>query len=271
MNARSFFNQHLVFRFNEFKAYMEGREEGVTEKNCYMTLYNYCKKGKLIHVRKGLYAVVSDYLYDTKTIHPFLIAGKATDDAILAYHTALESHGIAYTDFNEHTYLTKRRTNDFLFQNQRYRTIYLPSLSKINKRVETIIVEGVTLRRTDLERTLVDVLDRPNLSGGWEEVIRSLDRITRFNAVQAIDYALSLQRASIVAKLGYFLEHQRPDYLHIDSSLLERMLLHIPKRPYYIERKSSVGQGTYIKKWKIIVPDYLHYRQWEEPEHDINN
>lgn len=248
---------------------MESREQGITESNCYMTLYNYCKKGKLTHIRKKLYVVnLSPY---QAPINPFLVAGKATDDAVLAYHTALESHGVAYTDFNEHTYLTAHRTNDFTFQDQRYRAIYRPlDRDTEDPWVETITLLGIAIRRTNLERTIVDILDRPNISGGWEEVMRSLDRITSFNASRAVDYAISRNRASLAAKLGYFFD-QRPDYLRVDLKITERLLLHIPKRPYCVGRQASVGQGTYTKKWQIIVPDYLHKRQWEEPDYDIDH
>lgn len=275
MYASDFFNKHLVFRFSEFKQFMGNRVQGVTEKNCYMTLYRYCKKGKLAHVRKGLYVVTHDTPYNAIAINPFLVAGKATDDAVLAYHTALESHGVAYTDFNEHTYLTEHRTNDFTFQNQHYRAINKKAsfgqVDAINMGNETITMLGIPIMRTDLERTIVDVLKRPDISGGWEEVMRSLDRITVFDAARAVDYVLASGLASVVAKLGYFFEHQRPAYLRVEPAIVERLLPHIPKRPYYIDRESTKGQGTYIKKWQIIVPTYLHKRQWEEPEYDFNH
>lgn len=273
MKVRDFFNNHLIFRFSEFKHFMEEREQGFTPKNCYMTLYNYCKKRKLSHVRKELYVVNSENRYQSMTIPPLLIAGKASEDAILAYHSALESHGLAYTDFNEQTYLSGQRSNSFYFQNQHYRAIYRPSLIHHDKQplgIENHVLLGHEIKRTNLERTLVDVLDRPEISGGWEEVIRSLDRITVFDVSLAVEYALSLNHASIVAKLGYYLEHQRSEYFQIDSAIIERLIHKIPKRPYYIDRKSSMGSGSYIKKWQIIVPDYLHKRQWEEPENDID-
>ncbi|MDF1796945.1 MAG: hypothetical protein P1U63_10455 [Coxiellaceae bacterium] len=269
MNIIDFFNAHLIFRFDEFKQYMQKREQGAKEKNCYMTLYNYCQKGKLAHVRKGLYVVMNEGSYQSSLIPPLLIAAKATDDAVLAYHTALEAHGVAYTDFNEHTYLTAKRTNTFSFQNQHYRAVYNPSVSYKKLGIEQVKKFGVTILQTTLERTIVDVLDRPNISGGWEEVFRSVEHIVLFNEQFAVDYALSLKRASIVSKLGYFFD-RRPEHLLIDPNAVERLLLHIPKRPYYIDRKSTVGKGTYIKKWQLIVPDYLHNQQWEEPGNDID-
>jgi predicted transcriptional regulator of viral defense system len=268
MKAKAFFNQHVIFRFEEFLLAAE-KEEGVsvaTANNVRTVLHRYCKNGKLLNVRKGLYVVVSDQTYQSNIINPFLVIGKATDDAVIAYHSALESHNIAYTDFNEQMYITSHQTNDFDFQHQHYHAVYHKKHHLNNTAgdgIETITIMGTEIRRTTLARTVVDVLNRPNVSGGWEEVIRSLDRITSFDVLSAVNYALSLKRASIVAKLGYFLENQS-QYFKVDSSILNQLLINIPKQPYYIDR-TTTGSGIFFKKWKIIVPAYLHERQWEEP------
>ncbi len=268
MDAKAFFNQHVIFRFEEFLAAAE-KEDGLsvaTANNVRTMLHRYCKNGKLLNVRKGLYVVVSSQTYQSNIINPFLVIGKATDDAVIAYHSALESHNIAYTDFNEHMYITCHQTSDFFFQNQQYHAIYHKEhdLNNIAKDgIETITVMGTGIRRTSLARTVVDVLNRPNVSGGWEEIVRSLDRVTSFDASFAISYALSLGRASIAAKLGYFLENQS-QYFRVDSSILNQLLINIPKQPYYIDR-STIGKSIFFKKWQIIVPKYLHERQWEEP------
>lgn len=39
---------------------------------------------------------------------------------------------------------------------------------------------GVNIKVTSLARTIVDVLDRIDLAGGWEEVWRVLDTVTVF-------------------------------------------------------------------------------------------
>ena len=273
MTVKNFFNGRQVFRFEEFRCFMLDQTPSVTDKNCYMTLYNYCRSGRLTHIRKGLYAVNSDNEFQSSIISPLLIASCATTDALLAYHTALESHGVSYTHFNEHTYLTARRTTAFSFQNQHYQPIYKPKAQQKKSAslgIEKIKLSGTEVRRTSLERTIVDVLDRPDLSGGWEEVIRSLDRVTIFDVAFAIDYALSFERASLIAKLGYFIE-QRPDYLKVETKFSDYLLPHIPKQVYYIDRNSTEGNGIYFKKWQLIVPKYIHERQWEEPEHDFDN
>ncbi|MFN7096137.1 MAG: hypothetical protein ACK4PR_01045 [Gammaproteobacteria bacterium] len=242
----------------------------ITHHNLQMQLYRYCKQNKLTNVRRGLYVVNSTQTFHSNIINPLLVAGKATDDSVLAYHSALESHNIAYTDFNEHTYLTSVQTSDFDFQNQHYRAILNKNLNahNLSQCIEPINIMGIKIYRTSLERTIVDVLDKPEISGGWEEVFRSLERITIFKPELTIEYAISLNKANIIAKLGYFLE-ERPGYLKIDAKIIKRLLSYIPKQPYYLDRK-SIRKGKYIKKWQIVIPNYLLNREWEEPNNDID-
>lgn len=59
-------------------------------------------------------------------IDPYLIASKATADTIIAYHTALEFHGIAYTAFNEFTFLVNRQISSFNYESQHFRAVMQP-------------------------------------------------------------------------------------------------------------------------------------------------
>jgi predicted transcriptional regulator of viral defense system len=64
---------------------------------------------------------------------------------------------------------------------------------------------------TSLERTLVDVLDRPYLCGSWEEIWLSLESIEYLDMDQVLKYAFLLANSTTIAKLGFFLEtHREP-------------------------------------------------------------
>lgn len=265
-NPKDFFDRNPVFRYETFKSFMQ--ERGVQrEASIRQLLGYYHHKGKIIHVRRLLYAVTPSPTQPG--IDSYLIAANATQDAILGYHTALEIHNLAYTHFDELVYLTEIPGRGFTFQNQHYRPICQPKIL-INKKqtgygIATIERNGITVKVTDLERTVVDVLDRPDLSGGWEEVIRSLDHLVNFNAQKIIDYALLLNKASVAAKVGYFLE-QLPKHLAVSAEKLNLLLPHIPKNPYYIDtNQKGKGKGEYIAKWKLIIPSYIIKRAWEEP------
>jgi len=264
----AFFKQYPVFRFSEFKAHVKHHEPKASVQNCHRALYYHCKKNALVSVRKGLYVVNDEY--NPIDVTPFAIAGKVTEDAVIAYHTALESHHIAYTSFNSHVFLTKQSTFSFDFQGQNYRAVST-KFAKDNKEyrdfgIERITVDNVAINRTNLARTIVDVLDRSSLSGGWEEVWRSLDSVVSFDAAFAVEYALALGKASVIAKLGYFFD-QRPEHLSIAPSVVNQLIPYAPKNLYYINRNLPKESRVYIKKWSLVIPSYLHNREWEEPDY----
>lgn len=266
MSISAFLNSHPVFRYETFKAFMQ--ERGVSNKaSIRQSLSYYHSTGKIIRVRRLLYMVAPQN--QNQGYDPYLIASQATQEAVLAYHTALELHGLAYSTFEELTYLTNFPSHGFSFDNQHYRPICQPKSLIATKKtlfgVEILQRGSLSIRVTSLERTLVDVLDRPNLSGGWEEVMRSLDHLVNFDPQKIVDYVLLLKKSGLVSKVGYFLE-QLPKHLAVHTTYIDTLLRHIPKQPYYMDgSQNKKSKGRYIKKWKLIVPEYIADRKWEEP------
>lgn len=81
---------------------------------------------------------------------------------------------------------------------------------------------GLSVRVTSLEHTLVDVLDRPDPGGGWEEIWRSLEMVEFFDLDVVIEYTLLLENATTAAKVGFFLE-QHKEALMVEVSHLESL------------------------------------------------
>jgi predicted transcriptional regulator of viral defense system len=214
---------------------------------------------------------LSPRLVKEQWIDPYLITSKVSMDAVIAYHTALELHGIAYTTFNELIFLSKRQILPFTYEAQRFRSVLLPKMliQKGNAEfgIEGISRNGMPIKLTSLERTIVDVLDRPDLGGDWEEVWRSLDNITSLNMNKIVEYALLLGNSTTIAKLGFFLE-QRPSHFAVDEKYIQQFLLHLSKQPHYMNRNQRSG-GKYIEKWQLFIPLSIINRTWEEP--DVEN
>ncbi len=264
MKIKEFFEAHPVFRYEEFAAFMTAL--GTTRPESWRQQLSYHQKaGHLIHLRKFLYAVKPMFSQEI-TVDPYLIANKITPDTVLAYHTALELHGIAYTTLSEFTVLTTHQTQTFTFEGQRFRAVIKPNLlfdNNSNYGIETVKRSGMIIKITSLERCIVDIIDRPDLGGGWEEVWRSLDNITRFDANKVIEYTLLLKNATTVSKVGFFLE-QFPPHLAVDKNIIKKLLPYIPKQAHYMNRAERKG-GKYFKKWRLIVPLSIINRSWEEP------
>ena len=77
------------------------------------------------------------------------------------------------------------------------------------------------LNVTTLERTLVDVMDRPKYSGSWEEKWRSLETVEFFNLDEVVEYAKHLGNATTTAKVGFYLEQHREE-LMVPDEIIDR-------------------------------------------------
>lgn len=125
----------------------------------------------------------------------------------------------------------------------------------------------MTIQVTNLARTFVDVLDRIELSGGWEEVVRSISNMAVLDVDTVINYCLLLDNRILAAKVGFFLE-QRHGAFTVSNDLLKPLLEKKPLTPQSLVSHEREG-GKLIKKWNLILPLQVLKKSWEEPDHDI--
>lgn len=265
MRLDRFFSSHPIFTTVEVAEYLSGSgSANPLTRNSLLTYHE--KRGRILRVRRGLYAVVP---FGTDAgdaaVDPFVVAAKLADDAVLAYHTALAFHGKAYSVHRRYEYLTSTAAQAFRFRTYEFRPVRFPkSLESAHRTqfgVTTAERVGVSVRVTNLERTLVDVLDRPALGGGWEEIWRSLESVEFFDLDRVIEYALLLNNATTTAKVGFYLQQHR-ETLMVEESHLARLRKHRPKEPHYAEPKNRRG-GKLLAEWNLIVPEALVERAWE--------
>ena len=266
MRLSDFFATHPVFRVEEAVEFLE--EHGTANPSTRRELLAYHRRqGHILSVRRGLYVVVPPGATpETCPVDPFLIAAKITGDAVVAYHTALAFYGKTYSVFDRYYYLAARRSPPLTFRSYGFQVVLFPKRLR-SHRQEIVYVEtherlGVPVYVTALERTLVDVLDRPDLGGGWEEVWRSLSSIEYVDPDKVVDYALRLDNATTAAKVGFFLERHR-DMFMIEDAHLRPLHDHRPRNPHYMvrgERKS----GRYVSEWNLVVPQDVFNESWAE-------
>lgn len=253
-----------MFTTSEFTEYLGGEENKNKSTRDNLLAYH-VKNGNLVRVKKGLYAVVSsgvsaaDYSAD-----PYLLASKMAQDAVLAYHTALDFHSKSYSVFNKFLYLTTRSVKDVSFRNYQFTPVRPPKSLLDKRRSNYGVIKseryGMEVKVTSLERTLVDLFDRPDFGGGWEEVWRSLESVEFYNINEVVEYALLLGKASTVAEVGYFLEKNEKRFF-VNKSDLQTLKNEIPKQPHYMDKKLK---GSLVKQWNLIVPDKIHRKAWSE-------
>ena len=266
MGLREFFDRKPVFTRHELAAYLDkshSRRPGTRSQ----VLAYHLRNGNLVRVRNGLYAAVPPGgSPGTFPVDPYLLAGKMADDAVLAFHTALEVQGKAHSVFERFFYLTGGSPRPVHFRSYRFHSVRFPKPLRDKGEevfgVKTMDRSGVDIRVTSLERALVDLLDRPDLGGGWEEIWRSLESVEYFDLQEVIDYALLLENATTAAKVGFFLSQHR-ERLMVGDADLERLREHRPRQPHYMD-KGGRGTGTLVREWNLVVPTRLLDHSLEE-------
>ena len=258
MKYAKFFRNHPVFTSEEFRKFMNGKGR-VGERTLESVLAYHIKAGHIVKVRRGLYA-------SAEGVSLFPIASRVVKDAVLAYHTALEFHGYAYSLWRLYLYSSANPTAPFRFRGYDFKGVMFPKALR-DAGLETFGVvtekrQGVDVRVTGLERTLVDVFDRPDLSGGWEEIWRSLETVEFLDLDKVVEYAALLGNATTAAKVGLFLEQHRKMF-RVKEPHLRALFGLKPKKPHYMER-SLRQAGRFVARWNLIVPEDVLERRWEE-------
>jgi len=267
MRLENFFALYPVFTREEYVAFMNS--QGFLNSNTQRELLVYhVKKGHVIKIRRGLYAVVSRAVSDPNNmpVDAYLIAGRVMKDSLLSHHTALDFHGVAYSIY--HTFYFYSHSAIKSFQHQGNAFFRIPfSKTLIEKKQEFLGAkkqdrQGLDICVTSLERTLVDILDRPELAGGWEEIWRSFGMVATLDLDLILKYSLVLDNATTTAKVGFFLETHQKEFA-VTEKHLAQLEQHIPRGKHYMDRK--IGQNNkLIKRWNLIVPVNVLVKNWEE-------
>lgn len=261
-----FFAAHPVFTHAEFVEAHTAR--GRSERTSNSLLRWYLGTGRLLRIRRGLYATVPTGLDDSAfSPDPYLIVAKSRDDAVVAYHTALSFHGKAYSVWRRYQCLTAERARPFTYGAQEFVSLQAPfqirSLPDFGGGVTRRPHAGGEVRVTTLERTLVDLLHAPEHGGGWEEIWRSLEMVEFFDLHAVVDCTLRLRSALTAARVGFFLEQHREQWM-VEEAHLEPLLQHAPRQPRYLSPQRTPGK--LIPRWNLVVPDSVLQRRWEDPQ-----
>lgn len=264
MRSLDFFATHPVFRHAEFMEARAARSRSVHTSN--NLLAQHLDTGRLLRVRRGLYAAVPRGMDPAQvSVDPYLVASHVADDAVVAYHAALQFFGKAHSLWRRFHYLTHNRPRPFSVRGLEFVGVQAPAAvrSRPDWGGQIIGVEhaGAQVRVTTLERTLVDVLAEPSRGGSWEEIWRSLAMIEYCDLEAVITYTLALGSALSAARVGFFLEQQREVWM-VEETHLEALRAHAPAQPRYFD--STRQPGRLVPRWNLIVPEYILHRGWEE-------
>ena len=259
--AHKFFFENKVFTLQQFATAL-----GNPLPTCYIMLSKHVKTGNVVRLKNGLYASIPSGADPAKyPIDPYIIISALADDTVIAYHSALQFRGLAYSARFQHIFQSNHKILEFTFRQDRFKAVQFPKSlpeSSHNLYVDCVDYNGMMVRVTSKERTLVDTLDRINISGGLEEVWRSLSNLQNIEIEKILHFVLLLNNSTTIAKVGFYLQTRKSDW-KISEKDLDKLKTRLPKSTHYLDRGKRSG-GKYIKEWRIVVPNELLSQSWEE-------
>ncbi len=263
MTVLDFLAAHPVFTRLEFGTFLQQKGVG-SARTAESHLLRHLASGRIGRVKRGVYfAAGPGETADRTSLDFLLLASRLTPDAVLAYHTALEAHGYAQSLFERLFFLTASKAKPVAFRGRHFVPVVPSARLRRKKKAFVFCTEverrGLPCRVTTVERTLVDVLDRPDLAGGLEEAWRSLAGIPMFDLEVVVEYVRLCGQGTLAAKVGLFLE-QHQEALGVPTEILERLRRMRPRQPHYLDRRF---RGRLASGWNLIVPSPILSREWE--------
>ena len=254
-----FFSANPVFRRPEYAAAVGRQPE---DKVVTAMLAQHLQAGNIRRIARGVFASVPKHAdAATWSIDRFLAASRLRLGGTIAYHSALELHGYAYTEGHDVQVIAKGEPGLFEAAGFACRFVRPPRGFAPPDGVTVVDRLGQVVRVTTIERTIADLFDRYDLAGGAEELFNSLDLVVRIDALALVRYALALGKATAAGAVGFWLEREQ-SRLDVPDAALEALRALMPRQPRYVLGTKS-GEGMTAKDWNVILPVDVIERRFE--------
>lgn len=212
-------------------------------------------QGKLVRIRQGLYAAKNVFDPYEKDTDRYIVASKIKSDYYLGFHTALELYGAAYSEFNSVHVAVLRNSyfQPFVFEGLKYVPV-TREVNDVETEVQGMTRKDHTIHISSPSRTLVDCIDRFELCGGYEEVIKSLQGLGGVDIGGVIKILDVYDKDILNRAVGYILSvliDDSPYYGHISEEDLASIKDRIKKNKRYLVQNTPSKNVDY---WNLYVP-----------------
>lgn len=244
----SYFNkiEQYCFDHNEAKKALPDSSESALKE----LLGDMVRRGLLMRLKKGLYYLIP-YEQDPETFMPdwHLLAQPLTKGTqhYIGYYSALQIHNlITQPSLKEQIVVAKQLrpsqmdikgvTFQFIYHNEEHffgsKKIWIDSFNKV--------------LCSDLEKTFIDCLFRPDYAGGMVEIAKAIymskDNIKYH---QLLDYAITFNAQAVIKRLGFLLE-----LLEINTEIIEKLQEKITNS-YVLLDTALPKEGKRLSRWGI--------------------
>lgn len=220
----------------------------------------YAKKLAHVLVRKGWLEplIAGNYLLigaergpkGVPEMNPYLIARILRQPYFFAYRIACNHHGLLTQIPSVIHIAVTRLKRPIEIKNVRFEFIILTKKRFFG--LEETTVFGEKVKFSDLERTVLDALDRPDLVGGIEASAQVLfEARKRLDNSKLLAYLERMNNSALARRLGYLSELFQ---LKIDQQLQDYLKDQIKKDPALLGDPDRWGrQGERNEDWNLII------------------
>ena len=205
--------------------------------------------GLLMHICKGTYYMIP-YEQDSETFMPdwhLLAEPLVGGEHYIGYYSALQIHQlITQPSLNEQIVINKRiKPSEKAIKGVKFQFIYHNPKHFFGYK-KTWIDSFNKVLCSDLEKTIIDCLYKPDYAGGIVEVAKAIcmskDKI---KYEQLLNYAVKFDSQAVVKRLGYLLE-----LLSIPTSIIDE-LQKLRSNSIIVLDTELPKQGKILSRWNI--------------------
>ncbi|QVK19331.1 hypothetical protein KHQ81_06480 [Mycoplasmatota bacterium] len=219
------------------------------KKTAYSLLGRLMRKGLVKKIRNNVYSCVNPATNQVIASR-YQIACAITPSAYISHHTAFEYFGLANQVYYEVYISSETRFRDFEFEGVSYKYV----ASKINSGViKPKNTEGI--RVTDLERTVIDNIKDFQKIGGFEELLKCLERVQYLDEDKLKTYLGCYTIQALYQKTGFLLENYMLD-VQLSEDFIQYCRSKIGNSTRYL-LKEYTNAGYYNSEWKLVLPEGL--------------
>lgn len=230
----------------------ELRIPGEYSKNLLASL---ARKGMLARFGRGKYVTISpDVIYGRKgyTVDPLMMLEQLMGDEpyYIAYASAVYFHGLSLQlPFDTVVAVTKQR-RPLQVGNSIIKFVRILREAMFGYEQQRYLNSYISV--SDLEKTIIDCVDRHDLCGGVSEVARILsESLEKIDGEKLLGYLKKFKKQVVIQRLGFIMEKLAFEGFEVDSNLIRKMedlqFKHIHRLDF-----TKPKSGSMSRKWKII-------------------
>ena len=201
----------------------------------YYALMGLRNKGHIIRLRRGVYATKKAFLEN-----PYKIAAEL-ENGVIGFISALKMHELI--DYEPNAIFILTESHSYNLQILNYRLCFI----NLKRKWGFKDINGIFV--TDIEKTFVDSVFKPDYSGGYPTIAKALFE-AEIEWRKLIGYLEKYGKSSLYQKMGYLLSllHEKgktvPDYVFkVMKKNIKNKLRLVP---------NAKLKYLYIKEWKIM-------------------